>query len=88
MYWLLKMWLEAGAAIPNKDEWLTEMCAITYKHDPTNDKLMLEKKSEIKKRIGKSTDITDAAALTFCMPAISMAEHTDSFDPYQKYGAV
>ena len=89
MYWLFKEWLEAGASIPDQNAWLTELCAITYKHDPTSDKLILERKDEIRKRIGKSTDITDAAALTFCMPAITM--HTginDSFNPDDYFGAV
>ncbi len=88
MYWLLKEWLERGAGIPNRDEWLTELCAITYKHEPTTDKLMLERKDEIRKRIGKSTDITDGAALTFCMPSIIMSDSSESFDPFREYGVV
>lgn len=88
MYWLFKEWLEAGASIPDKDEWLTELCAITYKHEPTTDKLMLERKDEIRKRIGKSTDIGDGAALTFCMPAIMMQDGRDSFDPQDEYGVI
>ena len=64
MYYGLKLWLEAGASIPNRDELLTEICNITYTHDATGDRLKLEDKQEIKKRIGKSTDVSDAAALT------------------------
>jgi hypothetical protein len=89
MYWLLKEWLEAGAAIPDRDEWLTELCAITYTHVKDTDQLQLEAKSEIKKRIKKSTDITDGAALTFCMPSTTIAGGSESsFDPFSAYGHI
>ena len=88
MYWHLKEWLEAGASIPDKDEWLVELCAITYKHDATSDQLVLERKDEIRKRIGKSTDVSDAAALTFCMPSIIMSDNRGSFDPHEEYGVI
>lgn len=89
MYFLLKEWLEAGASVPDSDEFLEELCAITYKFDATNERLQLERKDEIKKRIGKSTDVSDAAALTFTMPSQSLSSvASDSFDPFTSFGAV
>lgn len=88
MYALMRDWLRDGASIPDEQEWLVEMCAITYKHDPSGERLQLERKDEIKKRIGKSTDLSDGAALTFCMPAVTLSSANDSFDPYQKFGVV
>ena len=86
MYYGLKLWLEAGAAIPDREELLTELCAITYKHDQTGDRLLLERKDEIKARIGKSTDISDAAALTFCVVSTAIHDARDSFDPMEMLG--
>lgn len=89
MYFALKMWLEQGAGIPNRDELLTELCAITYKHESTGDRLILERKDEIKARIGKSTDISDAAALTFCAgSSIIGSSMQQSFDPFTFFGDV
>ena len=88
MYFGLKMWLEERSSIPPKDELLVELCNITYKHDTSGDRLLLERKDEIKARIGKSTDISDAAALTFCVQSSIMQEVRDRFDPYDQYGDI
>lgn len=86
MYFALKTWLEKGAAIPDKEELLVELCAITYKFDATGERLQLERKDEIKKRIGKSTDISDAAALTMCVVGHLSQPQGESFDPFNYYG--
>jgi len=88
MYYALKQWLTDGASIPDREELLIELCAITYKFDVTGERLMLERKDEIKKRIGKSTDISDAAALTFCVNSTMMQGASDSFDPFESFGAI
>lgn len=89
MYCCLRDWLNEGAAIPDKEELLIELCAITYKYEPGKDRLVLERKDEIKKRIGKSTDISDAAALTFCVNTFLQEQGAgDSFDPIDYFGVV
>ena len=75
----LRDWLSEGASIPDKDEIALDLCGITYKFDSSGNRLELEKKDEIKKRIGKSPDIGDAIALTF---ALHFDGHsTESYEP-------
>ena len=60
-------WLRAGGCMPNIPELIAELTAPTYKFDPAG-KLLLEKKAEVKKRVGVSPDLADALALTFAAP--------------------
>ena len=53
-----------GADIPNSDEWQSSLCAPGYGFD-SNSRLLLEKKEDIRKRVGFSPDLGDALALTF-----------------------
>jgi hypothetical protein len=59
-------WLRdvGGADIPDRDEWQSSLCAPGYSFD-SNSRLLLEKKDEIRKRVGFSPDVGDALALTF-----------------------
>lgn len=61
-------WLRNAASLPVGEDWGRDLCAPTYRFD--GDKLRLEKKDEIKKRIGRSPDIGDALALTFAFPVM------------------
>jgi hypothetical protein len=52
--------------------------------------LLLEKKAEMKKRLGKSPDIADALALTFAAPVAPALRHgrnpnqvAHEYDPYR-----
>lgn len=74
MWDLTREWLtdDGGAEIPDDDTLHRHLCAPTYKHD-SNDRLLLEKKEEIKKRLGFSPDGGDALGLTF-------AEHVRKLD--------
>lgn len=67
MWFTMSEWVKAGGALPRMPELVTELVAPHYKFDREN-KLLLEKKSEIKKRTGVSPDIADALALTFAAP--------------------
>ncbi len=59
--WLLD---EGGADIPDSDEWQASLCAPGYSFD-SNSRLLLEKKEDIRGRVGFSPDVGDALALTF-----------------------
>jgi hypothetical protein len=65
----MRIWLESEeeTQIPDLDTLQADMCSPGYKFTSTTQK-QLEAKSEIKKRIGKSPDEGDAAALTFAEP--------------------
>lgn len=61
-------WIRSGGgSLPNMPELTKELTAPIYKFDAEN-KLQLERKSEIKKRTGVSPDLADALALTFAAP--------------------
>lgn len=66
MWWSIKLWLENSASLPPNVDWGRDLCAPQYKFE--GDRLRLEKKEEIKKRINRSPDVGDALALTFRHP--------------------
>jgi hypothetical protein len=67
MYFLLKDWIKQGGCIPNDTGLLEEIGAITY--STTNNGLyQLERKKDIKHRLGRSVDRADSLALTFAEP--------------------
>ena len=85
-------WVRAGASIPNDNALKLELATPTYKFDVSN-KIMLESKDDIKKRMpgGGSPDLADALALTFAFPVtkrpggmMAGARNTDrrEHDPY------
>ena len=67
MWWKLREALRAGLALEDDPNLEAELTSPEYTHDQL-DKVALEKKSEIKKRLGISPDDGDALALTFAMP--------------------
>lgn len=76
MYDLMRAWIErSDASIPNGHELHREITATRFKLTPAN-KLALEPKDEVKKRIGVSPDQADAIALTFAanLPNPRLAE--------------
>ncbi len=89
IWWKLRESLQAGLAIQDDPALETEMTAPEYSHN-ARDQLGLEKKSEIKKRLGISPDDCDALALTFTMPVfkqefekgMSAGGMISEYDPY------
>lgn len=92
MYGGIKDWLIAGGCIPNDERLAEELAAPEYivKEDG---KVLLEKKEDIKKRLGFSPGRADALALSFAIPVQpkhrrkgihAKAETTghESWDPY------
>ncbi len=84
-------WLaDPGCAdIPDSDELQSHLCAPGYGFD-SNSRLLLEKKEDIRKRLGLSPDLGDALALTFAetvrrpdMPSRLMPARTNArYNPH------
>lgn len=71
----LKDWIHSEAAhIPNHAKFLEDMLCIQY--EDTSGKIKLEDKKAIRKRLGRSPDYGDAAALTF---AVSPTRYTSKY---------
>lgn len=71
MWWKMAAWLRDGGALCD-NEHLTqlqlELCAPTYSNDNAANRLQLESKDDIRKRLEVSPDLADALALTFAFP--------------------
>jgi hypothetical protein len=67
MWWEMREWLRAGGAIPNETMLKQDLGAPVYWYDQLN-RIVLEPKDDIKKRIQRSPDLGDALALTFAFP--------------------
>lgn len=55
-------------AIPDDRKLVTEMSTLLYGYDGAESKILLEKKDDIRERIGRSPDRADALALTYAWP--------------------
>jgi len=64
MWGRMRQWIIRGGSIPDESELEQELTAREYQHD-AKDRIMIEPKKEMKKRIGHSPDWADALALTF-----------------------
>ena len=69
MWWKLREAIKTSLALPDHSELEQELTSIEYFHDG-KDRLLLEKKEDIKKRGLASPDFADALALTYAMPVI------------------
>lgn len=68
-------WLkqELPVQIPNDDELLDDLCSVNKSYD-SRGRLILEKKEDVKKRIGRSPDKADAFVLTFAEPVYDVGK--------------
>jgi hypothetical protein len=73
MFWNLKSWLKDGGLIPNSSDLKQDLATPTYYYNAAN-KVCLESKDDIKKRLLRSTDQADALALTFAFPVALQAD--------------
>ena len=73
IWWRLRDMLKSGLAIEDDSALERELTSPEYTHN-ARDQIQLEKKSEIKKRLGISPDDADALALTCAMP-VSKVTH-------------
>lgn len=74
----IKHWLEQGGALPDDKKLAQELAVPCLK--PTEGKLRMERKVDIKKKLNRSPDKADALALTFAAPvrAHNMAMRNDN----------
>ena len=66
MWWQMTQWVKGGGALPRCDRLARDLTEVMYTRD--NGKLLIERKEDIKARIGRSPDTADALALTFALP--------------------
>ena len=66
MWFEMAKWIKRGGALPHCMELKKELTAPTYFFQ--DGKFMIEKKDQIKDRLGYSPDVADALALTFALP--------------------
>lgn len=66
-------WLKGVVQIPNDDELLDDLCSVNKSYD-YGGRLVLEKKDDVKKRIGRSPDKADAFVLTFAEPVYDVGK--------------
>ena len=83
MWDTMKTWLEEGGDIPDDPVLISELSSVQYKYDPT-DRMILEKKEDMKKRGLSSPDIADAISLSFFMP-VQQNDWDESESGYYKY---
>jgi len=89
-----EMWLTcrtalgSGLAIPDDDEIAGELTSPLYSYD-ANNLTLLEKKVDMKKRLGRSPDIADALVLTYAYPVTARAVmdahqnmHEETYNPW------
>lgn len=69
MYYEFANWIKAGGWIPDCPELIAAMSKTTYTHK--GEKLFIEPKDDVKKKLGYSPDHADAAILTFAQPVKS-----------------
>jgi hypothetical protein len=94
LYGNLRDWLKDGA-VPDDDELIEELAAIEY-YFTGQGTYMLERKAELKSRIGRSPDKSDALALTLALPTPvvdranmlqpgRVAQQRRSYDPMERF---
>lgn len=67
MWDMLREWFNEDVELVSNERLYNELCAVNKKYDHQG-RLLLEEKEDIKKRLGHSTDLADALALTFAEP--------------------
>lgn len=81
----MAQWLKSGGSIPNMPELKNDLSTPTYFFSNAGKK-QLESKDKIKERLGRSTDLADALALTFASPVYKKTsayqEATANYDPF------
>lgn len=85
IWWLMAEWVKSGGALPKCSRLAKELTTAQYLYQ--NGKLRIEEKEQITKRLGFSTDISDALALTFSIPEISLKKQHNVREYYNPLGA-
>lgn len=77
MWFKMAEWVKGGGALPKIPALIAELTTPTYSFK--GDKLLIEPKEEIKKRLGRSPDLADALALTFAHPVAPKLRGIDAW---------
>jgi len=87
MWWRMMEWIRDGGRLPKHDRLRKELTTPTYTNHNAANRITLEPKELIKKRLGFSPDIADALALTFAFPVavqspadVVRSQRNDSWD--------
>jgi len=81
MWCLMRDWLEEGRVqIPDLDSLHADLSGPSYKTD-SNNRTILEKKEDMKKRGIRSPDMGDALALTFAAPVSDAMKPVPQYEP-------
>lgn len=72
MYWDAAQWVKDGGALPNDDELVKEATCSQYFFK--GDRIQIEDKEQVKRRLGFSPDKWDAFVLTFAVPELASAD--------------
>ena len=76
LWWAVREWFDArDVRIPDHQELISELIVPTYKTLSVG-KIQVERKDEVKKRVGRSPDLADALMLTFASHEVRQ-ENTD-----------
>ena len=89
MWWMMREALREGLAIEDDPELERELTAPQYSND-AKEVVWLEKKADIKKRLGMSPDDADALCLSYALPIMRREHRTGTnhdgvqtdYDPY------
>ena len=79
MYGVLREWLkEQPACLPDDDALQADLCSARYTYT-SKSQYKLESKDDLKKRLGRSPDRSDALALTFAQPVVPRHVNLSAF---------
>lgn len=89
MWWKMAQWVKEGARLPRDEGLIAELTCPTYSNDNAANRITLESKDDIKKRLGFSPDVADSLALSFAFPVhvqspvdvVRAKQNTWDFDP-------
>jgi hypothetical protein len=65
MWWKLAQWVKKDGKLPIDNDLIVDLTSVRYDHDNAKQKVFLETKDDLRKRIGRSPDKGDSAAITF-----------------------
>ncbi|MDR2427205.1 MAG: phage terminase large subunit [Endomicrobium sp.] len=67
-WWKLREWIKNHGILTNNEKLSADLRAMRYGYQKQTEKIIMESKNEIKKRLGRSPDYGDGLALSFAVP--------------------
>jgi hypothetical protein len=96
IWFLMAEWVKGGGALPYIPELVAELTTPTFSFQ--GDKLLIEPKEQVKKRLGRSPDLADGLAVTFAFPIApkpripanlqGALSHNTEYDPVARAAAL